>query len=106
MGFRTLMAPSQEDRQLSEHLERAIRELEYASDLARRLSKSRESRALDIHKDIQRHISSLRMVETLVPKRSRVEDKDSMSEDDLAKMARERSAQKKAAKAVASKKGD
>lgn len=102
MGFRTLMAPSQEDRQLSEHLERAVRELEYASDLARRLSKSRESRALDIHKDIQRHIVGLRMVETLVPKRSRIEDKDSMSEEDLAKIARER----RAAKALASKKGD
>lgn len=105
MGFRTLMSPSKEDRQLSEHIERAIRELEYASDLSRRLSKSRDSRALDIHKDLQRHIASLRMVETLVPKRSRVEDPDMMSEEELAKRAREKSAQKKALVA-ATKKGD
>jgi hypothetical protein len=109
LGFRTLMAPSEEDRQLSMHLEKAIRELEYASDLVRKQTKSRETRALDIHKDLQRYIVGLRMVETLVPKRSRIEDPDSLSEEELAKRSRERFAQKKAAKALTSKgkeKGD
>ncbi len=99
------MAPSEEDRQLSVHLERAIRELELASDLVRRNAKSRGARALDIRKDIQRYISGLRMVETLVPKRSRIEDPDSLSEEELAKKSRERYAQKKA-RAKINDKGD
>jgi hypothetical protein len=94
------MAPSEEDRQLSVHLERAIRELEQALDLVRKSKSSRETRTLDVHKDIHRHILGLRMVETLVPKRSRIEDPDSLSEEELAKRAREKAAQKKAAKSL------
>ncbi len=92
------MAPSEEDRRLAVHLERAIRELEEAADLVRSSKASKESRTLGIHRDLRKHILALRNLETLVPKRSILEDVDSLSEDELAKRSRERYAQKKAAR--------
>ena len=92
------MAPSEEDRRLATHIERAIRELEEASDLVRSSKVSKESRSLGLHRDLRRHILALRNLETLVPKRDSPNDPDSLSEEELAKRSRERYAQKKAAR--------
>ena len=98
MRFRISHAPSEEDRILASHLDRAIRELEEAADFVRSTKASKESRTLGIHRDLRRCIVGLRNLETLVPKREFQADADSISEDELAKRARDRYAQKKAAR--------
>ena len=98
MRFRISNAPSEEARILATHLDRAIRELEEAANLVRSSKASKESRTLGIHRDLRRCILGLRNIETLVPKREFLEDADSISENELAKRARERYAQKKAAR--------
>jgi hypothetical protein len=104
MAFGT---PSDKDLMLSSHLERAIRELEQAVDIARRTSRDREAKTRDhdLLRSLQRHVWSLREVEGSIPRRSREQDLDSLSEDELSKRAREKAAQKKAAKTFGIKRG-
>lgn len=70
MFFRLSKATSDEERKLVLHVERAIRELEEASDLLRRSNDPDNlSRKLDLRKDLRRHIFALRNLETILPKR-------------------------------------
>ena len=98
MGVRTVSAVSEDDRRLSRHLEMAIRELETAADLVRKSAGPSVSRTLGVHRDLRRYIHGLRNLESIMPKRSLSEDPDAMSEEELAKRAREKRLQRKSSR--------
>ena len=89
--LRASTAPSDSDRQIAEHLDRAERELESAIAVARQGRPSFGVRARRTERDLGRALGFLQDISTMAPRYS-AGDPDSMSEEErnrLARVARE-----------------
>lgn len=98
MSFRISRIPSEAGRRLATHIDRAIRELEDASDIARSPKVSKENFSSGLLQGLRTQILALRNLEDQIPTRGPLIDPDNLSEDELAKRSREKYAQKKAAR--------
>ena len=96
--YRISTAPSEEDRRIALHLTRAVEEVEAAIQVARQV----RGRGLGkrVERDLARVLSCLEEVGTIAP-RHNGDDPDRISEEQRAKMLREKREQERQAKKVA-----
>lgn len=93
--LRATTAPSELDRAIAQHVDRAVRELESAARLAH--SGRRASyRARRVERDLARALSAAQQVGTVAP-RFGEDDPDMVSEEERARLAREQREQERKA---------
>ena len=83
--LRATTAPSELDRAIAGHVDRASRELESATLLARS-ARGQSYRSKRVERDLARIVGSLQQVGTIVPK---FDDPDRVSEEERNQLARE-----------------
>lgn len=90
--LRVSTSPSEGDRVISSHLDRAIREIEAATQVARQAKTTHRS-ARRTERDLSRALEALHSVGTMAPQGG--VDPDAISEDERNKMHREKMAQER-----------